>query len=115
MASNLNNGVILGYMRCAHADSVAVAGGRVFNSPSGETVVQCGGEPGSAQQPRCESGAQAYVVGSTDQSLTTSATKEMMSMVAEVVRLWSSALGSGILGSRGRGTLEAVGFLERDF
>ena len=45
-------------------------------------------------------------VGSVDQSLTTSATTEMMSMVAEVVRLWSSALGSGILGSLGRKTLE---------
>ena len=61
MTSNLNNGVILGYMRDAHADSVAVAGGSVFNRPSRGVVIQCGGGPGLAQQPRSKSGAQANV------------------------------------------------------
>ena len=61
---------------------------------------------GGSYAGRRATGWRGEFVGSVDQSLTTSATTEMMSMVAEVVRLWSSALGSGILGILGRKTLE---------
>jgi len=54
---------------------------------------------GASYAGRMAAGWCGEFVGSVDQSLTTSATTEMMSMVAEVLRLWSSALGSGILGS----------------